>query len=134
MMAFHHSRSTVPVGIGPLKEEGEELIQTVRFFGSDLAKNTQEAIIEGKDSVEFSYTFYPNEYYFDDQGIVFKEVEVYETSPVLKGASINTGVKEKCKSMRDAFAGKLSKEQLQELARLDEQLKAAGITAATVEA
>jgi len=127
MMSFHHSRSTVPVGIGPVKEDGEEVIQSVEFFTSDLAKATFEAIEKGKDSVEFSYTFWPLDYSFDDKGIIFKEVEMYETSPVLKGASINTGVKESAKSLRNAFVGKLEPMKLAQLKATEKKLIDMGI-------
>ena len=130
MMPFHHSRSDIPIGIGPIREEGEEVIQTVRFFNSQLAKDTMEAIVEGKDSVEFSYTFWPKDYIWDPNhawGIIFKDVDMYETSPVLKGASIDTGVKELMKAFRDNIGGKLNDSQKQELNQMHANLKAAGI-------
>jgi len=101
MSPWGHNQLSPPVASVDLHErEDGAIVVTPDFFNTKPAKETEQVIREAWKIVEFSYAFWPKEYeivYSDDRGpfgvgINFYDAQIYEVSPVDKGASIDTGV------------------------------------------
>ncbi len=97
MSAYGHGswQCELPVGKAVITEEGNEVIADGEFFlNTTHGKDHYETIKALGDIQEYSYGFEPTEYEFGEfegKDVRFlKKVDVYEISPVLKGAGIGT--------------------------------------------
>ncbi len=102
MSPWGHSMREVPVAASvPSLRKDDAVLYVPEFTkGDEVAERTERALRQYWKIVEFSYAFYPTkEYYWAEnpeapygRSIIFTEVEIYEASPVHKGASIDTGI------------------------------------------
>lgn len=99
MSAYNHSSwgESLPVGKGIIYEKGDDMLFDGQFFLNTAAgKETYETVKSMEDLQEYSYGFDITEAGFgqfgpDDQEVRFlKGLKVYEVSPVLLGAGLNT--------------------------------------------
>ena len=102
MSPWGHDMRSVPVAAGPFTErkDGAMIYQPEFTPQDEAAARTERALRKYWQIVEFSYGFYPKDYDIDWErdeapwgfGYNFYDVEIYEVSPVHKGASIDTGI------------------------------------------
>ena len=98
MSTWGHNTKEPPVAVGPIEEQRDgAMIYRPRWIGDS---QTRKVLSETPDVAEFSYIFFPLEYErskeredeYGFSGYDFTDVQVYEVSPVNKGASIDTGI------------------------------------------
>lgn len=97
MSAYGHGswQGELPVGKAVITEEGNEAIAEGEFFlNTTQGKDHYETVKALGDIQEYSYGFKPTEFEFGEfegKDVRFlKKVDVFEISPVLKGAGIGT--------------------------------------------
>ncbi|MDD4985568.1 MAG: HK97 family phage prohead protease [Dehalococcoidales bacterium] len=95
--AYQHGSwmGALPVGKAAINEEGDEVIAEGEFnLDTAIGKEHYEAVKFSGDLQEWSYGFRPVEFEYgevDKQEVRYlKKVDVFEISPVLKGAGIDT--------------------------------------------
>lgn len=95
--AYQHGSwgGMLPVGKAVINEIGDEVIAEGEFnLGTDTGKEHYESIKFSGELQEWSYGFRPVEFEYgevDNQEVRYlKKVDVFEISPVLKGAGIDT--------------------------------------------
>ena len=96
------SRGSTPIGKAGLHEEGDKLIAEVEFNPAiQSALEAYESIRFAPDLTEVSFGLIPEEWSFDSSyRRVIKKMRVFEVSPVVMGAGVDTGVM----SVKDAKA------------------------------
>ena len=88
------SRGSVPIGKAGLHEEGDKLIAEVEFNPAiQSAMEAYESIRFAPELTEVSFGLIPEEWSFDaSYNRVIKKMKVFEVSPVVMGAGVDTGV------------------------------------------
>ena len=100
MSPWGHDMKSPPAAIGPLKKRSDNSISFTPDFIPGNGDATERALRKAWDIVEFSYAFYPTKDYEVVENeeapwgysFIFEEVQIFEASPVHKGASIDTGI------------------------------------------
>ena len=88
----------LPVGKGVIREAGEEVLVDGQFnLATDTGKEHYETVKFAPDLQEWSYGFIVKDYELDAEfngnsvRRILKSLDVFEASPVLRGAGMNTG-------------------------------------------
>lgn len=132
--SFNHSSwgNGLPVGVGEIYEKGDEVLAELKFFMDTTHGRDHFETVKGLgDLGEWSYGFDIQEYRQPDEserqkGVrrVLKKLNVFEVSPVLRGAGIGTatlGVKCDACAAKD---GEKSEEPPQEDPKLRSDIEA----------
>ena len=101
-----HDFSSVPLGKGKTREEGNEAIADFKLnLNIPAAKEWRDALAFDLKNApalqEWSYSYRPTEYSFEERDgktiRILEKLEVIEVSPVIRGAGIGTRTREmKC--------------------------------------
>lgn len=101
MVSWQHSRNSLPVAAGTMSRDGNDVVADVLFLDTQAAQDTRAYLKAMGDSAQFSFGFRVHDYGFDDNvpGIIWKDVSVYELSPVFVGAGDTELIEVKEKAM-----------------------------------
>ena len=88
------ARGACPIGRAGLHEDGDKLIADVKFWGGiQSAVETWISLREGSDLAEVSFGLLPMKWSWNQDYVrVIEQMDVFEVSPVLRGAGVGTGV------------------------------------------